>query len=284
MIQKQTLDGLPGILEISDPLEVRDYPFPDFMIIGPQRTGTTWLCECLRRHPAIFMSSPKELYFFSHLKLQDHPLYASSDLNWYVKHFADTEEEFTRKNKIMQELYGESYRPQVRGEATASYAAMEEEAIRLIYALNPDVKIIMMVRNPVDRAWSHAKKDLARDLKRPWQEVPREEFERFFTNRYQLRCGYFSKIIRRWSGVIKKKNLLIQHFEAIEKKPVKLLKTVCGFLGVKRSAKYFKHELVNRKINITEGTHMPPYYRNFLEELFSGEIKELEQRYKITFE
>jgi hypothetical protein len=39
--------------------------FPDFLIIGPQRTGTTWLHAHLRFHPQIFLSEPKELYFFS---------------------------------------------------------------------------------------------------------------------------------------------------------------------------------------------------------------------------
>ena len=46
-------------------------PLPDFLIIGPQRTGTTWLHAHLRFHPQIFLSEPKELYFFSSLEQRD---------------------------------------------------------------------------------------------------------------------------------------------------------------------------------------------------------------------
>jgi len=54
--------------------------FPDFLIIGPQRTGTTWLHAHLRFHPQIFLSEPKEIFFFSRLKMSGHPKFESNDL------------------------------------------------------------------------------------------------------------------------------------------------------------------------------------------------------------
>jgi hypothetical protein len=247
------------------------------------RTGTTWLSECLRRHPNIFISSPKELYFFNLLTLENHPFYQSSDLNWYVKYFVDTREEFQRKNRMMLNLYGEEYRPLVRGEATASYAAMDEILIPLIYAINPDIKAILLVRNPLDRAWSHAKKDLARDLNRDWLDVSRDDFERFFVNQYQLRCGRFSQIIRNWSQVIKKENFFIRPFEVIMKNPVELLKSIYMFLGVKTSSKYLEHDLIEKKINTTSSEGIPPDYRELLEKLFASELELFRQQLDIRF-
>jgi hypothetical protein len=284
VIIKQLPSFPDHLLEVSDPAAIigKSY-FPDFLIIGPQRTGTTWLSECLRRHPNIFISSPKELYFFNLLKLKDHPFYQSSDLNWYVKYFVDSHEEFEQKNRMMLKRYGEEYQPQVRGEATASYAAMDEELIPLIHAINPGIKVILLVRNPLERAWSHAKKDLARDMKRNWKDVSRDEFKRFFVNQYQLRCGRFSQIIRQWGQVIKKENFFIRTFETIKKNPTELLKTIYLFLGVQSSSKYLGHDLIKKKINITGPTRIPSYYRKFLQDLFAPEIEILKQRFGITF-
>lgn len=50
--------------------------FPDFLIIGPQRTGTSWLAENLRSHPQIFFTRPKELFFFDLLNKPNHLLYS----------------------------------------------------------------------------------------------------------------------------------------------------------------------------------------------------------------
>ena len=51
-------------VRVSDPA-VRLERFPDFFIVGPQRTGTTWLHAHLRFHPQIFLAEPKELFFFA---------------------------------------------------------------------------------------------------------------------------------------------------------------------------------------------------------------------------
>lgn len=282
MIIRQIPSNLTEI-EVSDPVGIRGSHFPDFMIIGPQRTGTGWLEQNLRRHPEIFMSTPKEIYFFSHLKLKNHRFYQSSDLNWYVKFFTEPDEEIAKKDKEMLKRYGRHYSPKMRGEATASYAAMEEAAIRTIHLLNPGIKIIMNVRNPIDRAWSHAKKTLAKDLKISIKTVPMEKVTKFFTNAYQVRCGRFSKIITDWRKIIGKENFLIQHFEQIDENPVKLLETACEFLGVDSPKKYFAHRLVKKKVNPTEDKGPPPECRDFLEEFFAEEIKTLREEFGVTF-
>ena len=55
--------------------------FPDFLILGPQRTGTTWLHAHLRYHPQIFLTEPKELYFFSSLKTRDPRRFVTDQLD-----------------------------------------------------------------------------------------------------------------------------------------------------------------------------------------------------------
>ncbi|TFH27229.1 MAG: hypothetical protein E4H00_09735, partial [Myxococcales bacterium] len=53
--------------------------FPDFLVIGPQRTGTTWIHENLRDHPDIGWPRAKEIYFFSRLKSAGNPKFRSAD-------------------------------------------------------------------------------------------------------------------------------------------------------------------------------------------------------------
>ena len=101
----------------------------DFIGIGTARSGTTWLYNCLRKHPDIFMPTKKELHFF------DCDKQFSKGINYYNNYFVD------RKNELIQ------------GEFTPRYILYKESLLR-IKNLYPGVKIIISLRDPVDRAWS----------------------------------------------------------------------------------------------------------------------------------
>ena len=187
--------------------------FPNFLILGPQRTGSTWLAENLRVHPEIFFTTPKELYFFNLLGQADNYFYNSSKLEWYSGFFKDSPIQYLRKNLVCLKRHGEFFKPKVRGEGTASYAAMGQHLIKEIVALNPDIKAIMIVRNPIIRAWSHAKKDLLNisfmnKTPRNISDVPEQEFINFFHDQYQIRCGNYHRNIAKWSSLLKKGHLL----------------------------------------------------------------------------
>ena len=68
--------------------------FPDFFLLGPQRTGTTWLTQHLRTHPEIFFADPREVYFFSYAqwpkRKPPHRPDVSNELTWYLSQFVDT--------------------------------------------------------------------------------------------------------------------------------------------------------------------------------------------------
>ena len=103
--------------------------FPDFFIAGPQRTGTTWLHANMRFHPEIFLSEPKEIFFFSRLKTPDSPKFQSRDLEWYLRFFHEQPALWLYKQAMCIARYGRAYRPKVRGEATASYAAVDRDVV-----------------------------------------------------------------------------------------------------------------------------------------------------------
>ena len=110
---------------------------PNFFIVGPGRSGTTALSEYLDSHPNVFMSIPKEPHYFC----TDFPK--------------------IRKNKGFTELDSylklyEKCKPQhiAIGEASPSYI-ISSEALQNIYQFNPEAKIVVIVRNPIDKAYSH---------------------------------------------------------------------------------------------------------------------------------
>jgi len=256
--------------------------FPDFLIIGPQRTGTTWLHANLRAHPQIFLSEPKELFFFSRLKTSHHPRFQSNDLSWYLRFFRDPPWRAALKTAICLSKYREWYRPHVRGEATASYAALERDVIEEITALNPDIKAILMIRDPIDRAWSHAKKDLVRKTDRKVDEVPESEFKAFFSDRYQRQCARYVEQHDAWSACLKPGHLLVGLFDDIASRPEVLLLEVMSFLGVASDRRYIG-DLAREAVNPTASSKIPEQHRRFLEDLLRPDIDSLRERFGLSW-
>ncbi len=254
--------------------------FPDFFIVGPQRTGTSWLYRNLDLHPQIFMSKPKELYFFNKLRSKDHPRYHSDELSWYLDFF--TPQRFNRKMLKKQKRHGEIYSTMVRGEATASYSTLHPDIIKEITILNPNIKIIILIRNPVDRAWSHAKKELSEKQGRPLASIADDEFKSFFNLPYQLKCACYNDNIDTWRGFLSEGNTFIGFFDDIQKNPEKLLSDVFSFLGVENDTKYIG-TLASERINSTEPTHIPLQYKQYLEELLKPELEKLEKRFGLVW-
>ena len=105
---------------------------PDFMIVGAAKCGTTTLYQYLQRHPAIFMSTPKEMSFFSK------PDVYAKGLAWYAALFEPATDD------------------QRCGEASTTYSRWPtyEGAIDRIVETTPDIKLLYILRNPVDRLYS----------------------------------------------------------------------------------------------------------------------------------
>lgn len=270
-------------VRVADPSAIDLALFPDFLIVGPQRTGTTWLHANLRYHPQILLSEPKEIFFFSRLKTPDHPRYQSNELAWYLALFREPLWRGAMKTALSLWKHREMYRPLVRGEATASYAALDRDVIDEITALNPDVRVIFMIRNPIDRAWSHAKKDLARNRGRKLEDVTDAELHEFFASDYQRRCAHYVENHDAWKAALQPGHLFVGHFDDIGTRPDELLLDVMTFLGVRSDRRYLARE-VSEPVNPTGASKIPQQHRRFLEELLAPDLKELKDRFGLSWE
>ena len=256
--------------------------FPDFLIIGPQRTGTTWLHAQLRYHPQIFLSEPKELYFFSSLKTRDPRRFVSDELSWYLRYFRDPLWRHAAKHGLSLWKYRELYAPRVRGEATTSYAALDDDVIAEIVALNPAIKAILMIRDPIERAWSHAKKDLLRNSHRRLEDIPEEEVHAFLTDPYQLRCAGYVDQYDHWSAQLRPGHLFTGLFDAINTGPEEFLLEVMRFLGVDADRRYIDRS-VREPVNPTAPMAIPPRYRALLTDLFKEDLARLKARFGLSW-
>jgi Sulfotransferase domain len=111
---------------------------PDFLIIGSQKCGTTSLYNYLTQHPCIYPAFTKEVGYFDR--------YYSGDLNWYRSHFPSSLHKYYRHNLRK--------RPFLTGEASTGYIVIPQ-ALQRIAHIMPHIKLILLLRNPVDRAYSH---------------------------------------------------------------------------------------------------------------------------------
>lgn len=252
--------------------------FPDFLIVGPQRTGTTWLHAQLRFHPQIFLSEPKELFFFSSLETPDSRRFQSDELSWYLQFFRDPAWRALAKTAICLWKYGRLYRPIVRGEATASYAVLGRDVIQDIVALNPRIKVILTVRDPVERAWSHAKKDLIRNRGRDPGSVSDEEFRAFFDEPHQRRCARYVECCDNWGAYLRPGHLFVGFFDDIARRPEEFLLDVMSFLGVASERRYISRD-ARQSVNRTETSAVPPHHRKYLEELLRDDVDRLRARF-----
>lgn len=100
---------------------------PNFIYIGTSKAGSTWLFDLLSRHPEVYMTPVKGLYFFDH--------HFDRGWSWYSEHFAEATTE------------------KVIGEISHSYL-YSQTACERIAAMNPNIKLMVCLRDPVDRAFS----------------------------------------------------------------------------------------------------------------------------------
>lgn len=105
-------------------------PLPTFVIAGAQKCGTSTLVATLRRHPQVHMSRPKELHFFDRKKNRD------LGLEWYAEQFHPTDKQIAW------------------GEASPTYI-YEDVARHALCDMLPDAKIVVILRDPAKRAYSH---------------------------------------------------------------------------------------------------------------------------------
>jgi len=221
----------------------------DFLGIGGQKAGTTWLYEMLRLHPDIAFPAGKEVHFW------DQQYWRGID--WYQSLFIGGEQ----SNRAT-------------GEITPAYAIMPKDRIRECREHFPDLKLIYLIRNPIERAWSSAKMALKR-AEMEIHEASDQWFLDHFLSQGSMLRGDYERCLRNWSEVYPDDQLLVGLFDELQQDPASLLRRCFHHIGVSEDNYPWPTDL-QTKIFPTAAHPLPQQLRTELQGLYIDKIASLE--------
>lgn len=232
-----------------------------FIAIGPPKTGTTWLYKNLKKHPDISLPKVKEIRYFwakeflddtlknrllnnnwyyrrkreliisffkSHIRyLKNQKSINWSELKWDLKFF------FSKHNDTWYKNLFDSNK--LTGDITPMYCELSEDSIRELKTMFPDCKIIISLRDPIERQWSRARMNLIenRDNHHIY-EVSKDRVLTQFTDELQHQSNDYVNLIKKWEKYFSKDNILVYHFDELKNDPESLFNKICDFLNVEK--------------------------------------------------
>lgn len=273
---------------------------PSFVCIGAQKAGTTWLYRNLAAHPEVWMPPVKELHYFD--RAPSYPTPNSLSVDSFVERSRDPKwmaQAISRVDKprkegelaraaFMARYYFSDYSDsfylslfewaghKVSGDITPSYAMLELDDVRRMRALLPEVKLIFMLRDPVERAWSYCRQvqkmfgqldldDVAQVLKAI--DEPAQE----------LRSDYV-KTLEHYLQCFAPEKLLLVFYDAISEQPRQLMGEILEFLQL-NDATFFSPELAAEVVNRSPEKPMPPEVAQHLARKYAPMKKQLAARF-----
>lgn len=208
----------------------------DFLLIGAQKSGTTSLWRHIAAHPQIFVPATKEVEFFSD------PRRFERGVEWYWDTF-----------------FSNAPKRACKGEATTQYMMFPEVPGRIRNAF-PDVKLLALLRNPIDRAYSHYRMSVMREyesrsfedcvdalLARPGGEAPDIHGD-------YLRFGEYGRILGGYLRHFDAERLCVVFTETLDADPGRLTRSVYEFLGVDSS---FRPDNLSKRLNVSGDRVLP---------------------------
>lgn len=249
-------------------------PFPDFLCIGAQKAGTTWLHHQLKEHPDIWLPPVKELHYFDRPQVKRY-------INYFFRRGLlgrTVRRNFMRLllrrnpgwhwrfvfGKRTDKFYSSLFQPrenQICGEITPAYSRLRKEHVGRIASTVPTVKVIYLLRYPPDRIWSQVnmyKRVRKKDLHFPTQEVVTVKRDMLILN-----SQYYSNLSL-WRAYFNPEQIFVGFFDELETNPENLLDSICRFL-----------EVDPKKFPKTEKTHEPKNKGDYQEKM----PKELEKHF-----
>jgi hypothetical protein len=279
----------------------KEAKLPTFLGIGAPRAGTTWLHANLGEHPEIWLTPIKEVHYFDsrhrgrrnnnyyrrhlrkrarrYLRLQtyrdrwrDGTLL--SDLAWDLHFFIPR-----RTNRWYQRIF----RPgpgQIAGEITPAYSIIDEGIVREIRELNPDLRVIYLLRDPIDRSWSSAVSELARRRGRSPGEITDKQLRRHFARSGHVLRADYVRTFEIWERIFGRDQIFVGFLDEIQQDPRDLLLRLYRFLGISDSEAHIPAG-VSRKVNASRqyATDIPEHFQAYLAELYLPQLQELSARF-----
>jgi hypothetical protein len=271
--------------------------YPDFVGIGAQKAGTTWLYRNLQAHPEVWMPPIKELHYFDEkVELEGgflsrlrgdrpadkrwrrqirtrlrHPFERLSrqDLAWDLAYF------FKPPGDAWYASLFEQGRGKTTGELSPDYAILGKEGVARVHGLMPEAKIVFMMRNPIERPWSVANMGL-RIRGKTAEDVTVKGFLRQAKNKRVRRMTDYLRTLDTWGSFFREDQIFVGFLEDVHFFPEETFRSLCLFLGIDASA---ASGVIREKIHTGSVEEMPTRLAISLAESYLEDARRLEERF-----
>jgi len=270
---------------------------PSFLCIGAQKAATSWLWVMLRQHPDIWMPPIKELHFFDHLYVPENRAWThyhikksvSDTLKWHfnqdtsnlqhIKYLVD----IALVDPFTEQWYKYCFnRPaaqgKILGDITPEYSTLPEEGIEHVKKLlGENLRIIYIIRNPVERALSQLKMNISRrgmesESAQVWMEAAKEPA---ISQR-----GDYETYVGRWEKYFPEANILYLPYKMVNDSPIHFLEKVQSFIG---TAQKHSFDDVKKVIHKTKKVEVPSVVIDYLSSMLEPQCVFLKKHFGDSF-
>jgi len=205
---------------------------PDFLCIGAHKAGTTWLYQQLDSHPDFWMPPVKELHYFDQLsRVQRGGRPRSRDERDF--RFLERLKSLSAEPDIDLENYAQLFEPKaslLSGDISPNYSTLNSEVIRQVVGYFPNLKVIFLARDPVERVWSHLSMEVHYRQIEPFDPANIDEVNRNLLRRGMLLRSYPSAVVARWKRHVPQEQFRVYFFDDLQNNPAELRRSILRFL------------------------------------------------------
>ncbi len=271
--------------------------YPDFLGIGAQKAGTTWLHTNLARHPQIWMPPIKEMHYLDHRpphlveRLFGRKQFLKSGRALLRRRLVEAARGGSREDLAWAARYCLGRRSddwycalfpkidgKITGEVCPGYARLDGDQVARVYAMMPKTKIIYLIRNPIERAWSGLAMHFRKDGVGSIEEVAETEIEARLRHPKSWRHGEYAKNLAAWESCYPAEQISVGFFDELLENPRGQLKEILGFLGVDNADDRIPADVGDRR-NTGRGEVVPPRFEGVLARVFVEEVRSLNARF-----
>lgn len=254
---------------------------PDFLCVGAQKGGTSWLFQQLNSHPDFWMPPLKEVNYFDSMSRSRHPDRAArSNLRLRDdrdRRFLKAMESLCSQHHIDLDRYAQLFACKgslLSGDVSPAYCIVPEEIIAQIANRFPELKVIFIARDPVERVWSDLSMAIRTGGMPTFDTTDSDGVLRRLFHPDIIMRSFQSTIVDRWRRHVRPELFHIYFSDDLQSDPRELRRSIINFLGADPE-KSIGRIKVDQKINETaEKLPLSDGVRSAIAQFFAQELKD----------
>jgi len=206
---------------------------PDFLCVGAQKGGTSWLYRQLEPHPDFWMPPVKELHYFDELS-RIAAIASARPRNDRDRRFLEGIRHLSARSYLDLESYAALFAAKdslLSGDITPAYSMLNDEVVERVVSRFSNLKVIFIARDPVERAWSQLSMGVRLGMITRFDATDPEEVIRNLLNPGVLVRSHPSKIVARWKRYVRPEHFRSYFFDDLQNDPTELRRSILLFLG-----------------------------------------------------